>query len=104
MSEEQATHGVLVPRDIPIRTYYQNHPQAGYIEFSIPVQSPQDVEIYLRDKLLILPIIERLKLHEELTKQATFMWDAFALFVSDPVQARIQLRQDPDIAAWKAAE
>ena len=89
--------------NIPIRTYSMSHPIAGYIEFSIPVMNPKDVDAYLILILADLPITDRMKLHNELMKWATEMWNAFSLFVGDADAARLELRQDPEITAWLAA-
>lgn len=87
----------------PIRTYSQNHPQAGYLEFTIPIHSPQDVEAYLSNKLSGLSPAERLSLANKLLKQANEMWSGYALWVGDPVEARLELRQDKEIMQWLAA-
>ena len=51
-----------ITSEIPIRTYSLNHVTAGHIEFSVPLQSPIDVEIYLEHKLQKLPLVERITL------------------------------------------
>lgn len=83
--------------EIPIRTYSMNHKDAGYIEISVPIMNPVDSEEYLRTKLADVPLQERLKLHGEVMKQATFMWDAFSLYVGDAEAARLELRKDDEV-------
>ena len=83
--------------EIPIRTFSLNHRIAGYLEFSVPIMNPQDVEAYLRDKLAAVPLRDRLKLHDEVMKQATFMWDAFSLYIGDAEAARLELRKDDEV-------
>ena len=86
--------------DIPIRTYSQTHPEIGFIEFSVPVMSPQDVEAYLHNKLSELDPAERFTLTTELLKQAEEMWSGYALWVGDPVAARLKLRGDEEVSQW----
>ena len=88
----------------PIRTYSINHKEAGFLEFSIPVSNIQDVEAYLRRRTTNLPLTERIKLQDDLLAIAKQLWEGFACWVGDPVQARIELRQDPEIEAWLATE
>ena len=85
--------------DIPIRTYSQNHPQAGYIEFSIPLMNPQEVETYIQN-LPGLDPVQRYSLANEMLKQADEMWSGFCLCVGDPVQAREELRKDEEVSKW----
>ena len=88
----------------PMRTYSLNHPQAGYLQFTIPYMNPHDVEAYLAKKLADLSTVERMTLHNDLMKIATQMWDGFCLWVGDPVKARLQLRSNDEVAAWFDAE
>ena len=90
--------------DTPIRTFSMQHPIAGYIEFSVPVMNPDDVNVYLHKKLSPLSEVDRFILTNKLMKIATDMWDSYALWISDPDAARLELRNDPDIAAWMSAE
>lgn len=83
--------------NIPIRTYSQNHPQVGFLEFSIPFHSPTDVEVYLLEKLSHFPVAERLQLYNELMKVATDLWQGFALWVGDPDEARMELRRNEEM-------
>ena len=88
----------------PMRTYSLNHPEAGYLQFTIPYMNPQDVEAYLLKKLSHLPVIDSYTLQTDLMKIATQMWDGFCLWVGDPVKARLQLRSNDEVAAWFDAE
>ena len=89
---------------VPVRTYSQYLPEVGYIEFSVPVQNPQEIEAYLRRKTEHLSPDKSFLIVAKLMKIATEMWDGFALWLDDPVVARLMLLQDPDIQAWLAAE
>ena len=87
----------------PIRTYSQTLPNVGYIEFTVPVQNPQEIQAYLQRKTKHLPPDESFLIVGKLMKIATEMWDGFALWLGDPVEARLVLLQDPDIQAWLEA-
>ena len=84
----------------PTRTYSQTHPQVGYLDFTIPVQSPQDVDAYLVKKFADVPLTHRMKLHSELLKIATELWSGYALWVGDPEIARLELRRGEEISQW----
>ena len=49
-----------------VRTYSQTHPKVGFIQFSIPVMNPQDVEAYAIRKAKDLPAGERFILVNQL--------------------------------------
>jgi len=89
--------------NIPVRTFSMTHPIAGFLEFSIPIQNPQDVEAYLHVKLEELPPAERFTLTNKLVKQAEDMWGSYALWIGDPVPARLDLRSREEIQRWLAA-
>ena len=57
-------------KDIPVRIFSMKHPQAGWIEFSIPLQSPSDVASYLSRILEPLPAIDQMMIHDEMMKRA----------------------------------
>ena len=84
----------------PVRTFSMVHPEAGFIEFSIPLMSPAGVETYLDKKLAALDPGERFILTSKLVKQADEMWGSFALWIGDPVRAREELRNDKEISVW----
>ena len=80
-----------------------NHPLAGHLEFCIPLQNPTDVEAYLFRKLVHLPIADQMKIRSALLKRANAMWSSYSLWVGDPDEARLELRQDEEVARWFAA-
>ena len=88
----------------PVRTFSMTYKDIGYIEFSIPVSNPQDVEAYLLKKLADLPVVERMTLHDDLMKIATEMWDGYCLWVGDPTEARNELRDDEEVSRWLRAK
>lgn len=81
-----------------MRSFTWNHPQAGFLQFTVPYHNPDDVEAYLHRKLAYLPTIDSFVLHQDIMKIAKDMWDGYALWVGDPVKARLELRNDPEIA------
>jgi len=95
--------GEFSPRP-PMRTYSLTHPQAGFLEFTVPYMNPEDVEAYLAKKLADLPVVERMTLHNALMKTATFMWEGYALWLDDPAEARLQLRGDEEVSRWFRAK
>lgn len=84
----------------PIRTFTINHPRAGWIEFSIPLQSPTDVDAYLRRTLAGLPVTDRMKIHAEMIKRAEELWNGYALWVGDAEAARLELRKNKENTIW----
>jgi hypothetical protein len=43
-----------------MRTFSVDDSAAGYLDFTIPLQSPEDVDVDLFRKLFLLPISERI--------------------------------------------
>ena len=66
--------------------------------------TPQEVENYLQRKTKHLPFGESFLIIGKLMKIATEMWDGFALWYGDPVEARVILRQEPEVRGWLDAE
>ena len=86
-----------------IRTFSILNKQVGWIEFSIPLQSPMDVASYLSRILEPLPVVDRMKLHSELMRQADSMGQGYALWLGDPEAARLELRNNKEVSAWLTA-
>ena len=86
--------------DLPIRTFSMNHPTAGFIEFSIPVMNLDDVEAYLQRQTKDMEVGEAHLLVQDLISKATDMWNGYALWIGDPVQARLKLSKDKEIQQW----
>ena len=86
-----------------IRTFSISHSQAGYIEFSIPLQSPTDVDAYLHRVLADLPVTDRMTIHSEMMKRAEELWNGYALWLGDPEKARLELRNMEEHQLWSAA-
>ncbi len=82
---------------IPIRTYSQTHPEVGFLEFSIPIQTPEEIEGYLIRKCQDLSPTERYFLVNKLLKIADEMWSGYVLWVGDPVEARSKLLENSEV-------
>ena len=87
----------------PIRTFSITHPQVGFVEFSIPLMNPKEVESYLMRKTEHLPPAESFLLIQKLMKTANELWSGYALWLGDPVEAREELRKDKELTRWSAA-
>jgi hypothetical protein len=78
-----------------IRTFSLLHNEVGTIEFSIPLQSPREVDAYLCRILADLPVAERMQLHTEMMKRADDMWASHALWLGDPEASALMKAASP---------